>query len=132
MENKSLHSNGLGSRGRLNWGACSHLHYGRVLLIHYHATLMPVSQIEHALSMHALGFYVKDHHSFPEKFWGHQTPVYLKLAKEMSATQWAQLYSMLHIHKKIQDRLKEFSKPAKLWTSNPNEYFIAGSNPLEE
>ena len=56
----------------------------------------------------------------------------MKLAKEMSAAQWAQFYSMLRAHEKIQDGLKEFSKPAKPWTDNPNEYFIAGSDPLEE
>ena len=82
--------------------------------------------------MHTLGFYVKDHRSFSKKAWGHRTPIYLKLAKNMSATQWAQFYSMLHVHKKIEDGLKEFSKPAEPWTNNPDEYFIVGSNLLKE
>ena len=39
---------------------------------------------------------------------------------------------MLRVHKKIEDGLKEFSKPAEPWTDNPDEYFIVGSDPLEE
>ena len=89
-------------------------------------------QVEHALSMHTLGFFIKGRQSFSEKSWGNRTAVYLKLAKDMTTAQWAGFYGMLRVHEDIQDKLKEFSKPAERWTNDPNEYFIAGSDPAEE
>ena len=53
--------------------------------------------------------------------------VYLKLAKDMTTTQWSGFYGMFHVHEDIQDKLKVFSKPAEQWTNDLNEYFIAGS-----
>ena len=82
--------------------------------------------------MHSLGFFVKGCDSFSEKSWGHRTPVYLKLAKDMTASQWARFYGMLRVHENIQDKLKEFNKPAEQWTNDPDEYFITGSDPTEE
>ena len=97
------------------------------------SSLLPgFSQVEHALSMHTLGFFIKGHQSFSEKSWGHRIVVYLKLAKDMTATQWAGFYGMLCVHEDIQDKLKAFSKPAEQWTNDPNEYFIVGSDPAEE
>ena len=82
--------------------------------------------------MHAQGFFIKNHQSFSEKSWGHRTAVYLKLAKDMTAAQWAPFYGMLRVHEDIQDKLKEFSKPAEQWTDDPDKYFIVGSDPPEE
>ena len=82
--------------------------------------------------MHSQGFFIKDRHSFSEKHWGPRTAVYLKLAKDMTATQWARFYGMLRVHEDIQDKLKESSKPAEQWNDDPDEYFIVGSDPPEE
>lgn len=82
--------------------------------------------------MHTLGYFIKGRQSFSEKSWGHRTAVYMKLAKDMTATRWARFYGMLRVHEDIQTKLKEFSKPAEQWTDDPKEYFIAGSDPPEE
>jgi len=36
------------------------------------------------------------------------------------------------VHEDVQDKLKEFSKPAEQWTDDPDEYIIVGSDPPEE
>ena len=82
--------------------------------------------------MHTLGCFIKSHRPFSEKGWGHRTAVYLKLAKDMTTAQWTGFYDALRVHEDIQDKLKEFSKPAEQWTDDPNEYFIVGSDPAEE
>ena len=82
--------------------------------------------------MHSQGFFIKDRRSFSEKNWGHRTVIYLKLANDMTATQWARFYSMLRVHEDIQDKLEESGEPAEKWTDDPNKYFIAGSDPAEE
>ena len=82
--------------------------------------------------MHTLGFFIKGSDPFSEKYWGHRTPVYLKLANDMTDAQWARFYGMLCVHEKIQDKLKEFNKPTEQWTNDPDEYFIAESDPIEE
>jgi hypothetical protein len=69
--------------------------------------------------MHTLGFFVKGLVLFSEKSWGHRTPVYVKLANDMTAAQWVRFYDMLRVHEKIEDKLKEFNKPAEQWTNNP-------------
>ena len=89
-------------------------------------------QVERALSMHTLGYFIKGRRSFSEKSWGNRTAVYLKLARDMTATQWVGFYGMLRVHEDIQDKLKEFSKPAEQWTDDPSKYFITGSDPAEE
>jgi hypothetical protein len=81
--------------------------------------------------MHTLGFFIKSRDSFSEKFWGHRTPVYVKLVKDMTAAQWARFFDMLRVHEKIEDKLKEFNKPAEQWTNDPEEYFITGSDPID-
>jgi len=101
-------------------------------LTHCHAAFLTFAQIERALTMHSQGFFIKDRRSFSEKNWGHRTAIYLKLAKDMTATQWAGFYGMLRVHEDIQDKLEEFSKPAEQWTDDPDEYFIAASDPTEE
>ena len=82
--------------------------------------------------MHSLGFFIKGSGSFSEKYWGNRTPIYLKLAKDMTPARWGRFYAMLRVHDGIQGKLKEFSKPAERWADNPDEYFIAGSDPAEE
>lgn len=82
--------------------------------------------------MHAQGFFIKCRRSFSEKSWGHRTAIYSKLAKAMTAGQWAGFYGMLRVHEDIQDKMDEFGKPAEQWTDDPNEYFIVASDPPEE
>lgn len=82
--------------------------------------------------MHTQGFFIKTGRSFSDKSWGHRTAIYLKLAKDMTASQWGSFYRMLHVHEDIQDKLEEFTKPAKQYTNDPNEYFIAESDPEAE
>jgi len=82
--------------------------------------------------MHTQGYFIKGRHSFSDKSWGHRTAIYLKLIKDMTAAQWGGFYRMLRVHEDIQEKLKEFSKPAKQYTDDPNEYFIAGSDSEEE
>ena len=89
-------------------------------------------QVEQALSMHSSGFLIKSRHSFSEKSCGPQTAIYLKLANDMTAAQWAGFYGKLRVHEGIQDSLEEDSKPAGQWTDDPDQYFIVGSDPLEE
>lgn len=89
-------------------------------------------QIERALSMHTLGHFIEDRRSFSDRSWGHRTAVYLKLAKDMTATQWGHFYGMLRVHEDIQEKLDEFRKPAEQWTDDPDQYFIVGSDPAEE
>lgn len=90
-------------------------------------------QVERRLSMHTLGYFVEDGHPFSERRWGQRTAVYLKLAKDMTATQWASFYLMLRVHEDIQEKMEEFIvKPAESWSDDPNEYFILGSEPEVE
>ena len=91
-----------------------------------------ILQVDRALSAHSIGHFVEDPRPFSEKAWGHRTPIYLKLAKKMSAAQWAGFYGMLHTHEKIKNQLEEYSKPAEQWTDDPDEYFIVGSDSEEE
>ena len=81
--------------------------------------------------MHPLGLHIKDSGSFSRKSWGSRTPIYLKLAKDMSPAWWAWFYAMLCVHEGIQGKLKEFSKPAERWVNNADEYFIVRSDPAE-
>ena len=102
---------------------------------HPYAVTSPLSygflQTERSSPAHTLGYFVKDGCPFSDKSWGHRTAVYLKLAKDMTATQWARFYGMLRVHEDIQDKLEEFSKPAEQWTNDPDEYIIVGSDPEE-
>ena len=82
--------------------------------------------------MHTLGHLIKDGRLFLEKHWGQWTTVYLKLAKDMTSAQWVVFYCMLRVHEDIQEQMEEFSKPAKRWTNDPDEYFIMGSDLPEE
>ena len=82
--------------------------------------------------MHTLGHFIEDGCSFSEKSWGHQTAIYLKLVKDMTAAQWAGFYGMLRVHEDIQEKMEEFIKPAESWADDPDEYFILGSEPEEE
>jgi len=49
----------------------------------------------------------------------------------MTASQWGSFYRMLRVHEDIQDKFEEFAKPAKQYTNDPDEYFIAESDPEE-
>jgi hypothetical protein len=90
-------------------------------------------QVERALAAHSMGFYIKSRGSFSEASCGPRTAIYVKLAKDMSASQWAAFYGMLHVHEDIEYRLKEFSnKPAdEEWADDPEQYFIAESDPAD-
>jgi hypothetical protein len=57
--------------------------------------------------------------------------IYLKLAKDMTASQWTKFYGMLRVHGDILEKLKESTKPAEHWDDDPEEYFIMGSDPAE-
>ena len=50
----------------------------------------------------------------------------------MTSAQWVVFYCMLRVHEDIQEQMEEFSKPAKRWTNDPDEYFIMGSDLPEE
>jgi len=89
-------------------------------------------QVERGLSMHALGHLVEDGRSFSEKTWGSRTAVYVKLANDMTDTQWAGFYRMLRVHKDIQEKMEEFNRPVGCCADDPNEYVIVGSDPPEE
>jgi len=81
--------------------------------------------------MHSTGYYIKDDCPFSEKFWGHRTTIYIKLAKELSDSRWDGIYVGLAHTEDVHEKLREFSKPVEQWTDNPNEYFIVGSDPTE-
>ena len=49
----------------------------------------------------------------------------------MTATQWGKFYDMLCVHEDIQEKLKDYNKPAEHWTDDPEEYFIIESDPPE-
>ena len=70
-------------------------------------------------------------HPFSEKFWGHRTVVYVKLAKELSDSQWDSFYAGLELAEGVEGKRKEFSRPVEHWTDDPEEYFIVGSDPAE-
>jgi len=40
-------------------------------------------QVECGLLMHSTSYFIKDDHSFSEKFWHYGMAIYLKLAKEL-------------------------------------------------
>ena len=81
--------------------------------------------------MHSTGYFIKDERSFSEKWWGHRTVIYIKLAKELSTSRWNGINGALASAKALQDKLKESSKPVERWTNDPEEYFIVGSDPAE-
>jgi len=95
------------------------------------ALALVCTAIERALLMHSTGYFIKDKRSYSEKFWGQRTAIYVKLAKEMSASQWNNLYAAIRFAGGVQDKLEEFSKPVQHWTDDPDEYFIMGSDPAE-
>jgi hypothetical protein len=99
-------------------------------LLHHHTH--KILQVERALTAHSTGHFIEDHRPFSEKAWGHRTPIYLGLAKKMSAAQWAGFYGMLRTHENIKSQLEEYNKPTEQWTDDPNEYFIVGSDSEEE
>ena len=81
--------------------------------------------------MHSTGYFVEDKLPFSEKFWGHRTAVYIKLATQLSPSQWNSFYGGLKYTEGVQEKLKEFSRPVEHWTDDPEEYFVVGSDPAE-
>ena len=81
--------------------------------------------------MHSTGTYIQDKRPFSEKFWGHRTAIYVKLVKDLSITQWNNFYAGLGFAGEMEEKFNEFSRPVEHWTDNPDEYFIAGSDPVE-
>jgi len=81
--------------------------------------------------MHSTGYFIEDKRPFSEKFWGHRTAVYVRLGKQLSASQWDSFYAALGYTEGVQEKLKEFSRPVEHWTDDPEEYFIVGSDPAE-
>jgi len=90
-----------------------------------------IPQVERALLMHSTGFYIKDERAFSEKFWGHRTAIYVKLAKEISDSRWDSFYAALAYTEGVHEKMSEFSRPVEHWTDNPDEYFIVGSDPVD-
>ena len=82
--------------------------------------------------MHSTGHYIKDKRPFSEKFWGHRTMIYIKLANELPDSRWDGLYSALAYTEGVHEKMNEFSKPVEHWTDDPDEYFIVGSDPVGE
>ena len=82
--------------------------------------------------MHSTSYYIKDERPFSEKFWGHRTMIYIKLAKELSDSRWDGFYSALAYTEGVHEKMSEFSKPVEHWTNDPDEYFIVGSDPVSE
>lgn len=82
--------------------------------------------------MHSTGYLIEDRRSFSEKYWGHRTAIYLKLIKELSNSRWENFYAALAFSEDVQEKMSECSKPVETWTDDPNEYFIFGSDPVEE
>ena len=82
--------------------------------------------------MHSTGSFIDDRRPFSEKNWGHRTVIYAKLAKDMNTLQWNSFYAGLGYAGEIQQKMKECSRPVEHWTDNPDEYFIVGSDPVEE
>ena len=81
--------------------------------------------------MHSTGWFIEDKRPYSEMFWGHRMVIYVKLAKELSSSQWDSFYAALGYSEGVQDKLGEFSKPVEHWTDNPDECFIVGSDPAE-
>ena len=81
--------------------------------------------------MHSTGTFILDGRAFSEVNWGHRTPVYAKLAGDMTDSQWERFYAGLGYTEAINEKLKECSRPVQHWTDDPNEYFIVGSEPAE-
>ena len=90
-----------------------------------------LAQVERALLMHSTGYLIEDNHPFSEKYWGHWTTIYIKLARELSDSQWNSLYESLEITEGINKKMSEFSKPVECWTDNPDDYHIVASDPPE-
>ncbi|KAF9641975.1 hypothetical protein BDM02DRAFT_3133425 [Thelephora ganbajun] len=87
---------------------------------------------ECALLMHSTSWFIEDKCPFSEKFWGHQTAIYVKLMKELSTSQWNTFYTGLGYTEGVHEKLNEFSRPVKRWTDDPDEYFIVGSDPAKD
>lgn len=79
--------------------------------------------------MHTTGYYIEDKRPFSEKTWGHRTAIYVKLAKDLSESQWNGIYGGLEVTQDIHEKLDKYSKPVEQWTDNPEEYFIVASDP---
>ena len=56
----------------------------------------------------------------------------LKLVGELTNSRWGGFYAGLAFSQDVQEKLSECSKPVETWTDDPNEYFIVGSDPVEE
>ena len=82
--------------------------------------------------MHSTGHFIEDKRAFSAVGCGHRTAVYLKLANELTISQWNSFYTSLRLAGDFQEKLKEFSRPVENWTDDPNAYFIMGSDPAEE
>lgn len=81
--------------------------------------------------MHSTGHFVEDKRAFSEKLWGHRTAIYIKLAKQLSNSQWNSFYAGMAYTEGIHEKFKEFRQPVEHWTDDPDEYFIVGSDPPE-
>ena len=82
--------------------------------------------------MHSTGYFIDDKRPFSEKNWSGRTEIYIKLIKELSNSRWDGFYAGLACTADIEEKLDECSRPAGTWTNDLNEYFIVGSDPVEE
>ena len=92
----------------------------------------PSLQVERGLCMHSTRYFIEDKRPFSEDAWSHRTAIYLKLAGELSNSRWEGFYAGLAFSEGVREKLSECSKPVETWTDDPNEYFIVGSDPIEE
>ena len=81
--------------------------------------------------MYSTGHFIQDKRPFSEKYWGHRTKIYVKLAKQLLPAQWKAIYGGLDYSAGYQESLREFSRPVEHWTDDPEEYFIVGSDPVD-
>ena len=82
--------------------------------------------------MHSTGYFIEDKHPFSEKKWGHRTAIYVKLATELSISQWTSIYGSLEHTEDVDKKMREFSKPVVNWSSDPNNYSLVASDPPDE
>ena len=135
MRYQGIHTNRrpIAGREKPHWGTRINLHCSTSSKI---LTMLPITdmtllQVKRAFFMHSTGHFIKDNCPFPEKFWGHQMAIYVKLTKGLSSSKWDGFNGTLAFAQGFQDKLKECSKPVKCWTDDPDEYFIIVSDPAK-
>lgn len=81
--------------------------------------------------MHSTGYFVEDKRPFSDKLWGHRSAIYVKLAGELTDSQWTGFYGGLEFTDGINEKMREFRKPVEEWTNDPDAYQMVASDPIE-